>query len=202
VAAHAKRISHLQTGDMEHWYTAYTKPHCEQQVSVAMQRRGIETFLPEFETKQAPNKRKMEPLFPCYLFIKANLKSVGLPQVQWTPGVRRIVSFDDQPAAVPEEAINLIKHKLAEMEAAAEHPKHSFQPGDSVRITEGPMRDMLAVFEGPTTASKRVQVLLTFLGRVSRLSTDASNLEPASPGSTASTSKRPRRTRGRGRRIR
>ena len=32
----------------------------------------------------------------------------------------------------------------------------TFQPGDPVQITDGPFRDMLAIFEGPTTPTQRV----------------------------------------------
>jgi hypothetical protein len=60
---------------------------------------------------------------------------------------------------------------------------------------------MLAIFEGPSTPSERVRVLLTFLGHARRVQLSAADLEKAPPKSQLPASKRPRRTRGRGRRI-
>jgi len=70
-----------------------------------------------------------------------------------------------------------------------------------VRITDGPFRDMWAIFEGPTTPSQRVQVLLTILGHARRVQLEPADLEKVPTGAEGPIPKRPRRTRGRGRRI-
>jgi len=186
---------------MEHWYALYTKPHAEVQVATTLQRRGIQTYLPEIDSPSARQGREREPFFPCYLFIRMDFKAAGLSSVRYTPGLRRIVAFDDQPAPVPDEMIHLIQCKLGEIEAAGGWPAHSFTPGDTVRITDGPLRGMLAIFDGPTTPAERVRVLLTFLGHVSRAQVCVTDLEKASPGLEVPAPRRPRRTRGRGRRI-
>jgi len=189
---------------MERWYTLYTKPNAEYQVALTLIRRGMQTFLPEIEARKARNRRNRESFFPCYLFVKIDLEAVGLWQVQWTPGLRRIIAFDDRPVSLNDEVIDLIRNKLEWVNAAGGWPAHSFQPGDTVRITDGPLQGMLAVFEKPTTPAERVQVLLTFLGQASRTWIPVTDLEKAPPGAEAPTPKppkRPRRTRGRGRRI-
>jgi transcription elongation factor/antiterminator RfaH len=186
---------------MEQWYTLYTKPNAEYQVVTALQKRGIETYLPEIEIAKERRVRDRKPFFPCYLFIKADLKVVGLSRVRRTPGLRRIVAFDDCPVPLPDEVINLIRCKLDELNAAGGQPMHTFRPGDTVRITDGPLQNMLAVFEGPTTPAERVQVLLTFLGHARRASVPVTDLEKTPSGAEVSVPKRPRRTRGQGRRI-
>jgi transcriptional antiterminator RfaH len=186
---------------MEQWYTLYTKPNAEYQVVTALQRRGIQTYLPEIESVKDGQGRDRKPFFPCYLFIKADLKVVGLSRVRWTPGLRRIVAFDDRPVPLPDEVISLIQRKLGEINAAGGQPVHTFRPGDTVRITEGPLQSMLAIFEGPTTPAERVQVLLTFLGHARRASVPVTELEKAPAEAEVSVPKRPRRTRGQGRRI-
>ncbi|GAB4531012.1 MAG: hypothetical protein Kow0063_09790 [Anaerolineae bacterium] len=70
-----------------------------------------------------------------------------------------------------------------------------------MRIIDGPLQGLLAIFEGPSTPAERVQVLLTFLGCARRIQVAPSDLEKATTGDEAVSSKRPRRTRGRGRRI-
>jgi transcription elongation factor/antiterminator RfaH len=186
---------------MEQWYTLYTKPNAEYQVAASLQKREIQTYLPEIEIAKDRRGRDRKPFFPCYLFIKADLRVVGLSRVRWTPGLRRIVTFDDWPVPLPDEVINLIRCKLGEINAAGGQPRHTFRPGDSVRITDGSLQNMLAIFEGPTTPAQRVRVLLTFLGHARRVSVPVADLEKAPSDAEVSMPKRPRRTRGQGRRI-
>ncbi len=184
------------------WYTLYTKPNAEYQVASALNQRGIQSYLPEIELARPQRGRKKKPFFPCYLFIKVDFEAIGLSAVQWTPGLRRIVSFGDQPIPLPDDLIYLIRRRLGEIRAAGGWPAHSFKPGDTVRITEGPLRNMLAVFEGPTTPSQRVKVLCSILGRLSRVQVEPDILVLTATQAQAPAPKRPRRTRGRGRRIR
>lgn len=186
---------------MEHWYTLHTKPNAEYQVVATLQERQIQQiYLPEIISPKAGKRQERKPFFPCYLFVKADLATVGLSLLQWTPGLRRIVTFDNQAVFLTDDVIALIQYKLGELEAGS-RPTHSFKPGDTVRITTGPLQDMLAIFDGPTTPSKRVQVLLTILGHASRVQVDVTNLEKAPIGAEAPPPQRPRRTRGQGRYI-
>lgn len=185
---------------MKQWYTLYTKPNAEYQVATALRQRGLEIFLPEIATTEGNGP---QPLFPSYLFFKVDFGITMMSSIQWTPGLIRILAFGDDPQPVDVEVIDLIRRKLAEVKAKGDWLEHDFQPGDTVRITDGPFEDMLAIFEGPTTANQRVQVLLKVLGG-SRMQVEVANLEKASPETNTNgkpPTKRPRRTRGRGRRI-
>jgi transcription elongation factor/antiterminator RfaH len=182
------------------WYALYTKPNAEYQLATTLQQRKLEVYLPEIEAPKARTDRKRKPFFPSYLFVHVDLETVGLSNLRWIPGLRRIVAFDDRPMPVPGEIIDLLRYKLGEIDAAGGRLAHSFQPGDSVRIVDGPFRDLLAIFDGPTTPAKRVQVLLRILG-ASRVQVDVTDLEKVSSDSEEPVLRRPRRTRGRGRRI-
>jgi transcription elongation factor/antiterminator RfaH len=188
---------------MKTWYALHTKPNSESQVAITLQQHGIETYLPEVEAPENRQPRKTRPFFPCYLFMKIDFQEIDLSLVKWTPGLRRVVAFDDRPTPVPEAMITFIRHQLGEIEAGGGWPTYQFRSGDAVRITIGPFQDMVAIFEGPTSSGKRVEVLLEILGRPSRVQIAAADLEKADAGAAEiSNSKRPRRTRGQGRRIR
>lgn len=190
---------------MEHWYVLHSKPNAEYKVAGVLQGRGIQTYLPEIETPRARSGRRRRPFFPCYLFVKTDFREMGLSQLRWIPGLRRIVAFGDQPLPLSDEVIDVIRGKLEGVNARGGWPAHTFQPGDAVRITQGPLQGMLAIFEKPTTPAERVQVLLDFLGQASRLWLPSAHLEKvleASQPRTANPARRSRRTRGRGRRIR
>jgi transcriptional antiterminator RfaH len=186
---------------MEHWYTFYTKPNAEYKVATLLQTQGIDTYLPEMETSRAGQGRMLKPFFPCYLFAKVDFGTVGLPRVQLTPGLRRIVAFDNRPTPMPDEAIDLIRRKLDGISASGDGLAPVYRPGDHVRITAGPLQGLRAIFEGPSTPDERVRVLLTFLGGARRTWVPVTDLEKDTPNIEASGTKRPRRTRGRGRRI-
>jgi transcription elongation factor/antiterminator RfaH len=186
---------------LEQWYTLYTKPNAEYGVATALQKRGVQTYLPVIESFKLSKERVSKPFFPCYLFAKIDFEIIGLSQVQWMPGLRRIVTFDNQLVPLADEVIELIQGKLGEIEASMGRSAHNFKPGETVRIITGPFQDMLAIFEGPTTPSMRVRVLLSILGQASRMQVSVADIEKAAASAEALAPKRPRRTRGQGRYI-
>jgi transcriptional antiterminator RfaH len=187
---------------MEQWYTLYTKPNSEYQVANTLERRGIHTYLPEIEAPKTQRKSGRKPFFPCYLFTRVDFEKVGLSRVRWTPGLRRVVAFGEYPVPLPDEVIELIRRKLDMINATGGRPGHNFRPGETVRITNGPLQGLLAAFEGPSTPTERVQVLLGFLGHVSRAHVSVTDLQKVPAEAEAPAPKRQRRSRGRGRPIR
>jgi transcriptional antiterminator RfaH len=135
------------------------------------------------------------------MFVRVDFETISLSSIQWIPGLRRVVSIDGWPVPMADEVINLIRHKLGQVEANGDQPVYPFKAGDTVRITTGPFQDMLAIFDKPTTSAERVQVLLDILGQASRVQVNAINLEQVPAGTEIPLAKRPRRTRGRGRRV-
>lgn len=181
---------------MEKWYTLHTKPNCERRVERTLEQRGYSVYLPKLESDKSHKKGRSRPFFPGYLFVHVDPHKVNWSQFQWTPGLNRIVAFSGEPAVVPDNVIDYIRRQLRQFNEANRQQYGSFQPGDEVRITDGPFQDLVAIFDRSLTPKGRVQVLLTILGRASRVHLPADSLEKITPKP-----KRPRRTRGRGRRI-
>ena len=71
-----------------------------------------------------------------------------------------------------------------------------FRPGERVRVTEGPLAGLEAVFQGPGPA-ERVRILIRFLGQANRAVVSEEALEKV-----VERQHPPRRTRGKGRAIR
>jgi hypothetical protein len=71
-----------------------------------------------------------------------------------------------------------------------------------VRIKDGPFRDMVGIFDGPSEPSQRVRVLLNAMRNSMRVRLPVSALEKASQEEGYRAGKPPRRSRGRGRPIR
>lgn len=181
---------------MEAWYTLYTKPNAEAQVARALLARGCTVFLPLLPPR---GEQRSQPLFPAYLFLRCDLSQVVVDEIQWLPGLRRIISFGGQPAVMPEAAIALIEEGLREIEAAGGLPQHGFKPGDAVIIDGGPLRGLRGVFQGPLGPAERVRILVHFLGETNRIEAPVDLLRKASVEEVGHG--RRRGTRGRGRRI-
>lgn len=182
---------------MEAWYALYTKPNAEGLVARALESRGFSYYLPLLPPAK-PNARP-QALFPSYLFVKCDLSELIVDQLQFLPGLRRIVSFSDKPAIVPHEAIAMMERELAEIDAAGGLVKHQFKPGDEVVIDSGPLAGLRGVFQGPMGPSERVRILVRFLGETNRAEVPLDTIRKASEDDALI--RRRRGTRGRGRRI-
>jgi transcriptional antiterminator RfaH len=144
----------------------YTKPHAERQVSQALLTRGIEIYLPTVQVWRARRRRvEEEPLFACYAFARIDLQQVGLSAVAWTPGLRHIVSCEGTPIVVPDAVIAYIHTRANQFIV---HGLGRLQPGDRVRIVQGPLKDLEAVFERHLSGYERAQVLVHVLGHLTR----------------------------------
>ena len=113
--------------------------------------------------------------FPRYLFARLDFDIIPLSSVAWMPGVRRIVSSGSQPAPVPDEVVELVRERLEEIE---EVRYGNLRQGDRVRITSGPLRDLEAIFDQPTSSADRVRILLDVMGRLTSVEIDPSEIKP------------------------
>lgn len=184
---------------MKQWYALHTKPSTERQVAAHLKRRQIETFLPLVSEPCRSSVAGLVPLFPGYLFVAMDLQTSC--SVSWlVPGAVYLVGYGDQPIPIPDEVIRLIDRQAALLTAQKDR-RARFQPGELVRITEGPFREMVALFDDDCEPQERVHVLLNAMSRSLRLRVSLSALEKAGPQHEPARSRPPRRTRGRGRPI-
>jgi transcriptional antiterminator RfaH len=144
------------------WHVVRAKPHQESVVESSLTHSGIEVLYPRIQ-EQRVIKRKMRkvvsPLFPGYLFAKFSLSRWRM--VQYAKGVHSVVSFESVPAVVSDEIIGEISMRLQ----AGVFVLHSsrFSHGDVVRIHEGPLRGLDAVFERELVGQQRAMLLMKML---------------------------------------
>jgi transcriptional antiterminator RfaH len=159
---------------MKNWHAIYTKPHKERQVDAWLQEKGIETYLPTVRRRRRRNDRPERVIyFNCYLFARLDLTAIPLSSVAWMPGIRCLVSAGERPIAVPDDVIVYIRNRLEQID---EIGYGDLRPGDRVRITTGPFRDLEAVFDRPLSAADRVSILLRVLGQLTPIEIDRSAL--------------------------
>jgi len=161
------------------WYALYTKPHKEEQLRSLLEEQGREVYLPMIPVQRPrTGRRKKKPFFPCYLFVRGDQSNGDITNLRWTPGLRRIVAYGETPVAVPDEMIELVRARLAEREAVMKQPPGlRFKAGQRVKITEGPLSSMEAIFERGVSAGERVRVFVEVLGRMTACELDGTWIE-------------------------
>jgi transcriptional antiterminator RfaH len=148
------------------WYCARTKPKHEH-IAAANLRKNLEleVFHPRLRVERATQRgvvRVVEPLFPCYLFVRCELAE-KLGEIQHTNGIREMVRFGGKIPSVPDAVIGELRECFL-MDAAM--PVEScFSPGDEVTVVEGVFAEARAFVLRVMPGRKRVQVLLEILGR-------------------------------------
>ncbi len=154
---------------MQQWYVLHTKPHKERQVAYALRFQKLEVFLPIVRVNPVnPRAARERAYFPSYLFAHLDLSVTGLDVVQWTPGLRSLVHFGGQPAAVPDNLILELKRRLSEIRAAGGLVFDGLKPGERVRIVNGPFARYEGVFDVRLPGTERVRVLLELIGEYGR----------------------------------
>lgn len=185
-------------GDTGHWYVVHCRPSREQCVATLLNTvLHLEIYVPQVRS-YLQGKVQDAPLFPGYLFVRCLLSQGILSQICTMPGVLHVVSFGNCPEPVPPDIIITLRQRVDELNRRGGIPNHSFEPGTPVRLKEGPLGGLEAIFLGPTHPSERVRVLIEFLGRLRELELSVDLLEASR---SLAAPRRERYTRGKGRVI-
>lgn len=126
-----------ETISSANWYAAYTRANHERRVAQELAERGVEHFLPQYQSRRKWKDREVElalPLFPGYVFVRMALEHKL--RVLQVPGVACLVSFAGKPAVVPAEEFARIQELLNRRVLATPHPY--LNVGRRARVLDGP----------------------------------------------------------------
>ena len=168
-------LSHSTNSDRR-WYALYTRSNHEKRVDTQLQQKSIESYLPLRRVMRRWSDRRkeiQEPLFRCYVFVHADERErVGALE---TYGVARMVWFNDKPAVVRNEEIEMVRRILRELPAA--EACASLTVGDYVEIVRGPLtgiRGRLLMTKG----AGRLVVNVDSIGQGVKFDVDISEVRP------------------------
>jgi transcription antitermination factor NusG len=119
------------------WYAIYTNPRAEKQVRDRLLEADVEVFLPLQKTYRIWSDRKKlveVPLLSSYIFVKVLTKD--FPKVYKVPGVVRFVTFEGQPASIPQKQIDNLR-LLINSDTDIEVTSERFEKGDNVEVVRG-----------------------------------------------------------------
>jgi transcription elongation factor/antiterminator RfaH len=161
----------------KHWFALYTKPHKEYLVRDLLRNQDIEVYLPEVAVAvRRRGRREKKPFFPHYLFACLDLEGGQVAKMQWTPGLRRIVSAGGRPVVVPDEVVAHIRQRLATM--VETEPAGPFKRGNVIRVLRGPLEGLDVVFDRTLSSDGRVRVFLELVSRLVAAELDLEDLLP------------------------
>jgi len=158
------------------WYALYTCPRHEKCVAQQIEQRSISCFLPLYRSVRRWKDRRKElelALFPGYVFVRLALQDRF--RVLQLPSAVRLVSFNGQPAVLPEAEIDQLRQRLARGSCMEPHPY--LRVGRRVRVCGGPMQGL----EGIIVRRKercRVVFSLDLIMRSVAVEVDEGDVEP------------------------
>jgi transcription antitermination factor NusG len=124
------------------WFALWTRSRHEHVVREQLEQKGVESFLPTVTrwSRWKDRKKKIDwPLFPGYCFARFHPRE-RLPVLKCM-GVVNIISFEGEPAPIPEHEIYGIR-QLVESDLAYD-PCPLIHEGMMVEVVHGPLKGVI-----------------------------------------------------------
>lgn len=167
-----------EDASLPRWYVIQCKGGESFRAAEHLNNQGYELFHPILQVQKKRGGKLMwldEPLFPHYLFIRLDRVASNWRPIRSTRGVLRIVTFGNHPLPVEDALIGLLRERGAQAQDNAANVY--FRAGEKVEITEGPFKDLQAVFASHK-GDERAVVLLNLLNRQQQLEMPVTHLRP------------------------
>ena len=123
-------------------------------------------------------KRKSErKFFPGYVLVQMEMNEATWHLIKDTPRVMGFIGGTaDKPAPITEKEADAILRRVADS-GDKPKPKTLFEPGEMVRVIDGPFADFSGVVEEVNYEKSRIQVAVTIFGRSTPVELEFSQVE-------------------------
>ena len=159
------------------WFVVQAYSGYEQKVKSAMEERiNLANLANSFgeilvpteqvvELKSGEQKKTERKFFPGYILVQMDLNDDTWQLVKQTPRVSGFVGGTRaKPKPISDEEVNSIINRI-EIGEEAPRPKTIFEPGEMVRVCDGPFNDFNGVVEEVDYERNSVRVSVQILGR-------------------------------------
>jgi len=173
------------------WYVVHAYSNFEHKVSESLGERirmkGLEDKFGEIlvpteevvEMRDGQRRRSERKFFPGYVLVQMEMNEDTWHLVRETPKVLGFIGgTPEKPAPITDREASAILRRVEEG-AEKPRPKVLFEPGEVVRVVEGPFNDFNGVVESVNYEKSRLQVAVQILGRSTPVELDFGQVEKA-----------------------
>ncbi|KZZ40396.1 MAG: transcription termination/antitermination protein NusG [Saccharospirillaceae bacterium] len=117
------------------------------------------------EVREGKKRKSERKFYPGYVLVQMDMNDDTWHLVKQTPRVMGFIGGTaDKPAPITEREADAI---LQRVQDGAERPTHKtiYEPGEVVRVIDGPFADFNGVVESVDYDKSRLQVAVTIFGR-------------------------------------
>ncbi len=173
------------------WYVVHAYSNFEQKVRTSLleriKRYGLEQKFGEIlvpteevvEMRDGQRRKSERKFFPGYVLVQMEMDDETWHLVKEVPKVLGFIGgSSDRPTPISDAEANTILNRVQEG-ADKPRPKVLFEPGEVVRVTDGPFNDFNGVVEQVNYDKSKVRVAVQILGRATPVELDFSQVEKA-----------------------
>jgi len=161
------------------WYVVHAYSGFENQVRRSLEDRvkrsgkGIQDCFGEIlvpteevvEMREGQKRKSERKFFPGYVLVHMDMNDDTWHLVKNTPRVMGFIGgTSDKPAPISDKEANAILDRVKEG-VDKPRPKVLFEPGEVVRVTDGPFNDFSGVVEEVNYEKSRLRVSVLIFGR-------------------------------------
>ncbi len=171
------------------WYVLRTFSGHEKKVKESIESelklQGLEDRLPEimiptetvFEMRAGKKRTREKNFFPGYILINAVLDNELMHVLTGIQSVVGFLTTGDEPSPLRPEEVARIMGKMDEAREMGEQPEIPFQPGDAVKVVDGPFNNFNGLVDEVYPDKAKVRVMVSIFGRKTPLELDYLQVE-------------------------
>ncbi|MGE0373022.1 MAG: transcription termination/antitermination protein NusG [Gammaproteobacteria bacterium] len=171
------------------WYVVHVYSGYEQQAVRSLKERISHSGVPDLfgdilvpteevvEMRGGQKRKSDRKFFPGYVLIQMEMNDATWHLVKEVPKVMGFIGgTSDRPAPISDKEA---QHIIDRIQEGVEKPKPKvlFEPGEVVRVTEGPFADFSGVVEEVNYEKSRLRVAVTIFGRSTPLELEFGQVE-------------------------
>ena len=171
------------------WYVVHAYSNFENKVKTSLEDRiklhGLEDKFGKImvpteevvEMREGQKRRSERKFFPGYVLVEMDLDEETWHLVKEVPKVLGFIGgSSDKPAPISQAEANAILSRVEEG-VDKPRPKVLFEPGEVVRVIDGPFNDFSGVVENVNYDKSKLRVAVQILGRPTPVELDFGQVE-------------------------
>jgi len=171
------------------WYVVHAYSNFENKVKASLEERiklhGMEDKFGDVivpteevvEMRDGQKRRSERKFFPGYVLVQMELDEETWHLVKEVPKVLGFIGgSSDKPAPITDAEASAILNRVEEG-VDKPRPKVMFEPGEVVRVVDGPFNDFSGVVENVNYDKSKLQVAVQILGRPTPVELDFGQVE-------------------------